>query len=167
MDSSSSLRVNAGETLALVGSDITFTGGGTVAALGVRVELGSVREGRVTLDLSSWALSYDRVQRFGDISLSSQSLIDASQFLTGPTGTPYVAGDRGGMVQIQGRRLSFQDGSLALINNSGNQPFGSIRVRASETVELSGKGSNPRAKSGFHTLNFGSVRWRLACRYFA
>ena len=166
VDSSSSLRVNAGKTLALVGSDISFTGG-TVAAPGGRVELGSVREGLVSLSPGTWALSYDTVQSFGDINLSSQSLIEASQVLSGPTdasylpigptGLPtYAFGPRGGAVQIQGRRLSFQDGSLVLINNFGNQPSGSIRIRASETIELSGRGNSNRRASGLYTLNFGS-----------
>ncbi len=156
VDSSSSLRVNIGKTLALVGSDITFAGG-TVAAPGGRVELGSVREGLVVLNSSNGALSYDTVQSFGDISLFSQSLVDASQALSGPTGVPFYAfAEHGGVVQIQGRRLSFQNGSLALINNSSNHPSGSIRIRASEAIELSGIGSSRRSASGFYTLNFGS-----------
>ncbi|MEM9163260.1 MAG: S-layer family protein [Cyanobacteria bacterium P01_F01_bin.4] len=155
IDSSSSLRIKPGNTFALVGNEITFAGG-TVAAPAGRVDLGSVKEGVVTLDASDWALSYENVQSFGDIHLSSQSLINTSDLLFGPTGVPFAFGSHGGSIQLQGHRISAQDGSIALIQNFGDQSFGSIRVGATETIDLTGTDASGQVDSSFTTMGLGS-----------
>ena len=155
IDSSSGLRVSPGKTFALVGSDITFTGG-LVAAPAGRIELGSVQEGLVGLDPSQWALDYQNVQGFRNISLTSQSLLDASNFAFGPTGRPNVFGSQGGTIQLQGSRISAYDGSAALIQNFGNQSQGSLQVSASERIELVGKDVSNQVRSGFSTVNYGA-----------
>lgn len=120
------LRVVSGKTLALVGGDVGLEGG-TLAAEQGRIELGSVRDGQVSLSStpSGLALSYQSQQRFGDIRLSQQALADAS-------GVP------GGSIQVQGNQVSLANGSLLLIQNQGGQGAGSIRINAAQSVELNG-----------------------------
>ena len=174
VDSSSSLQVKPGNTIALVGSSLVFDGG-TLAAPGGRVELGSVRQGEVSLtsqtpmgEPTQWILGYDEVQQFGDTELSSRSLLNTSDLLFGSV-NPFVIGGgaRGGSIQLQGEQISVRDGSIALIQNFGSQAFGDISVRAAEGIVLEGAfvhtpamGAVPdqQINSGFATNSFGFVR---------
>ncbi|NJM70846.1 MAG: filamentous hemagglutinin N-terminal domain-containing protein [Scytonema sp. RU_4_4] len=132
---STGLRVQPGQTLALVGGNISLEGG-TLTAEGGRVELGSVAEGLVKLNTNSggWTLSYAEVPAFKDIEMRSQALADAS-------------GVSGGSIQVQGRNFSVRDGSLLLIQNQGNQPAGAIQVNASESVTVSGSNADGTIRS--------------------
>jgi filamentous hemagglutinin family protein len=136
--SSTGLQVPAGHTLALIGGDIELIGGTLTAEQG-RLELGSVRDGQVSLD-GGFALSYPGVQTFGDIRLSQQALADASG---------------GGLIQVQGNQVSLMDGSLLLIQNQGTQVGGSIRVNAAQSLELSGTSSDGRIPSGLDSQTVG------------
>ncbi|MBE9062655.1 S-layer family protein [cf. Phormidesmis sp. LEGE 11477] len=155
IDSSSSLQVMPGRTISLIGSDITF-GGGMVSAPGGQIEIGAVREGVVIIDPSNYALDYRNVQRFGDMQFSSQSLINASDLLFESIDTPYAFGSKAGDISLQGRHLSFQDGSVALIQNFGSQLSGSIQVNASDVIELDGSDASGELGSGFTTNSLGS-----------
>jgi large exoprotein involved in heme utilization and adhesion len=118
---STGLQVPAGRTLALIGGDIELIGSTLTAEQG-RIELGSVRDGQVSLG-DGFALSYPGVQNFGSISLSQQALADASG---------------GGLIQVQGNQVSLIDGSLLLIQNKETQAGGSIIVNAAQSLEVSG-----------------------------
>ncbi len=127
----SNLKVNPGKTLALVGSNVTLSGG-ILTAQGGRIELGGVALGKVRLTNtnSGWVLDYKQVQSFGDVNLFQKAALDAS-------------GSMGGSIQIVGRKVTLTDGSLALIQNQGNKLSGNLIVNASESLDLTG--TNPEA----------------------
>ncbi len=122
--STTGLRVPVGRTLALIGGDVDINGGTLTAEQG-RIELGSVRDGQVSLNATNPGLTFDYPgsQHFGTIRLSQQALGDASG---------------GGLIQVQGNSVSLIDGSLLLVQNQGNQAGGNIRVNAAQSLELSG-----------------------------
>ncbi|HEY9611746.1 S-layer family protein [Allocoleopsis sp.] len=149
--SNSGLRVNPGNTLALVGGDVTLEGG-ILTAPGGRIELGSVGEGFVSLTPPSpggatggWTLGYEAVQNFRDIQLLSQTLADAS-------------GVGSGSIQVQGRNLELRDGSVMLIQNQGVQAGGSINVNATETVTLIGTTPDASTRSGLFNETLGIAK---------
>lgn len=124
--SSSGLRVNLGNTLALVGGDIVLEGA-TLTAEGGRIELGSVGSGQVSLNPTpqGWTLDYKGMPSFQNIHLSQRAAVDAS-------------GLGGGSIQLQGANVTLTDGSVILIQNQGIKPAGSISVNASESLQVSG-----------------------------
>ena len=138
-NSSTGLKVAAGQTLALVGGDINIQGGVLTAEQG-RIELGSVRDAQVRFG-DGFALTYPEVQTFGDIRLSQQALADASG---------------SGLIQVQGNQVSLADGSLLLIQNQGTQAGGSIRVNAAQSLELRGTSPDGRIFGGVNSLTLGS-----------
>ena len=127
---SGGLQVHLGNTLALVGGDITLNGS-ILAAKSGRVEIGSVAQGEVNLTPTAfgWTLSYPSQQsslgNYGKILMSSAALVDASG-----------EGSKG--IQLVGRQITMIGGSLALIKTQGTSPAAKISVSASESVELSG-----------------------------
>ncbi|MEN8444901.1 MAG: S-layer family protein [Cyanobacteria bacterium J06555_13] len=178
IDSSSSLTVRPGNTLALIGNGIGLQGG-TLAAPGGHIELGSVAEGLVSLpgntsSNNTQTFDYDSVQTFAEIELSAQALLNTSDVLFDSQENRIILdpfrniaiGSQGGSIQLQGSNITVQDGSLALTQNyTGSQTFGAIRVRASETIELAGKGPNleldetkppRRISSGLVTTSIGA-----------
>lgn len=164
LDSSSSLTVRPGNTLALIGNGIQLRGG-TLAAPGGHIELGSVAEGFVALPSSTEAFDYDNVQTFAEIGLSAQALLNASDLLFDSRGNRIVVdpfgkvaiGAQGGSIQLQGRNFSFQEGALALTQNyTGSQAFGDIRARASETIELTGQNDPRQIATGLVTTSLGA-----------
>lgn len=131
------LQVRPGNTLALVGGSITLPGG-YLTALGGRIELGSVASpGLVSLTPTKqgWALDYDGIQNFQDISLSEEAYVDAS-------------GDTGGDIQIQGRRVTLTEGSQVVSVSYAEGQAGEFRVSASELVELSGTSADGEIPTG-------------------
>ncbi|MBD2181937.1 beta strand repeat-containing protein [Aerosakkonema funiforme] len=132
------LQVPVGSTFALVGGDVLLEGGTMKASQG-RIELGSVGD-RSFVNLSpippstgevsrgGWALNYDGVQNFRDISLSQAAIVDTS-------------GEGGGDIQVQARRLTLTEGAVIYYSNV-SQSGGNIDINTSESVELSG-GFNP------------------------
>ncbi|BAY26450.1 filamentous hemagglutinin-like protein [Calothrix sp. NIES-2100] len=137
------LSVNSGNTLALVGGQITLDGGVLNAPSG-HIELGSASNGTVNLNTSSpsWSFDYSHLQQFGNIQLLHQSLTDAS-------GTP------AGSIHFQGRNISLHDGSAALLVNQGSGNSGDISVNASESLELRGIGTDGFPQSLLRADNFG------------
>jgi filamentous hemagglutinin family protein len=120
------LQVQPGKTLALVGGDVSLEGGGLYAP-GGRIELGSVADNSlVGLNPSNWTLDYSGVKSFQDIPLSQGAYIEA-----GST-------QGGGSIQVQGRDVSLQDGSLVLISTLGAGDAGDLVVHASDSIELGG-----------------------------
>jgi large exoprotein involved in heme utilization and adhesion len=135
----SGLRVNPGNTLALIGGDITLNGG-VLTAEGGNVELGAVsgasaRVGMTETD-AGWTLNYDSVQQFADIELTQRSLVDAGN--TAP-----------GSIRVRGSNLSLQGASALLLENRGTQPTGSIDIQTTQSVQLTGDApSNTLFSSG-------------------
>jgi len=131
------LQVIPGQTLALLGGNLALEGGNLTAA-GGRVELGSVGGATfVTLTATNQglALSYPDIQNFQDISFSKAASIDAT-------------GVGGGNVFAAGRRITLTDGSVILAFTEGAEAGGTLKVRASETVELIGTSADSLFNSG-------------------
>lgn len=78
-ESTSGLQVKPGNTLALVGGNISLSGGLLTADSG-HIELGSIGEGQIGLNPTTlgWTFSYNKVQNFLDINLSGKAALDAS-----------------------------------------------------------------------------------------
>ncbi|MCL1467309.1 filamentous hemagglutinin N-terminal domain-containing protein [Argonema galeatum] len=146
----SGLRVQPGNTLALVGGDVTISGG-TLTAESGRIELGSVKDGFVGINPTAfgWNLDYSDVQNFGDIRLNSRALAD-------------VSGAGSGSIQVQARNLEMRDGSVLLIQNRSPLLSGNINVNASESVQLIGTTPDGAIRTGLHTQAVGGMGGDIA-----
>lgn len=140
------LKVQPGNTLALVGGGIVSEGG-TLIAEGGRIDLGSVAGGLVNLNPNAqgWNLSYEGVANFQDIALSQKALADTS-------------GPGSGSIGLQGRNISINDGSIALIQTQGAESAGSINVNASESLSLVGTTADGQISSNLFTETIGAGR---------
>ncbi len=120
------LRLQPNKTIALIGGNVTFEGGVITAPSG-GIEIGSINSGVVSLTLTSGGINFDytAVNSFQDIQLAKQSLLDAS-------------GEFFGDIHIQGRNITFTDGSLALIANLERLKPGAISIDATETLDMTG-----------------------------
>ncbi|MBW4565382.1 MAG: filamentous hemagglutinin N-terminal domain-containing protein [Mojavia pulchra JT2-VF2] len=127
------LQVKPGNTLALIGGDVTLLGsiltaGDTPTATAGRIELGSVAgDSLVKLDSTDkgWILNYQGVHNFKDIQISQESIVNAS-------------GAGGGAIQVQGKKVSLTDRSRIVSFTFGSQPGGTVTLKASESLNLSG-----------------------------
>ncbi len=138
------LQVQTGKTLALVGGDLELEGGNLTAA-GGRIELGSVAgNSLVSLNPANqgWVLRYEGAQNFRNIQLT-QRTVDGSKI---PSFVD-ASGAGGGDIQVQGRRVMLTDGSQILTTTLGAQPGGTLRVIASESVELIDPGTFLRTQT--------------------
>ena len=140
----SGLQVGAGQTLALIGGGVNFSGGIASTNGGGHVEVGSVSDGLVSLNLTpaGWMGDYSAVRQFNDIHLAQQSLIDAS--------------GSNGSIQVQGRNINLSDGSAVLLQNLGAQPSGNITVYAREALNLTGTTPDGRSGSYIQMDNLGT-----------
>lgn len=124
------LSVRDGQTLALIGGNLTLEGGILRVGDRGRIELGSVGQGRVSLNelpSQGWRLGYEGAQSFQNIQFNSASLADLS-------------GNSGGSIQLQGARITIADGSAILLQNLGADAS-SIEINATEAVEVRGTSS--------------------------
>ena len=140
LGNSSFLQAESGRTLALVGGNITLDGGILNAATG-RVELSSVQQGEVDLNLiknqnnQDFSLDISANSKLGNIQLLQQSLID-------------VSGASAGSIQLNGNSISFQDGSVLMVQNQGLQPAGDTNINATEFLEINGISADGKIRSG-------------------
>jgi len=121
------LTTAPGTTLALIGNGITFDGG-AVTSPGGNVELGSVAENSfVTLEplANGWQANYDNVSQFRDVVLDNLAVVDAS-------------GEGAGDINVQGRNIQIFNGSAITSNTTGNLDGGTIRIQASDLLEING-----------------------------
>lgn len=176
----SNLAVKTGQTLALIGGDLTIVGSTNPQATGLtaggiplilnqgnvvpttpggRVELGSVTQGDVNFANTDKGLAFNylSVQNFGDIQLLGNAKVDTS-------------GTGGGEMQIQARNLRLSEGSRLSSFTLGDLPGGTIAVNTSASVEIIGTGGYEENVlkfvtgtvtirdliNGFFTLTFGS-----------
>ncbi|MBD2614329.1 S-layer family protein [Nostoc punctiforme FACHB-252] len=137
------LKVQPGNTLALVGGGI-ISEGGTLTAEGGRIDLGSVAGGLVSLNPSpqGWNLGYQGVTSFQDIALSQKALADTS-------------GPGSGSIQLQGRNISIRDGSVVLIQTQGTESAAGINVNASESLSLVSTTTDGQISSNLFTETIG------------
>ena len=144
------LEAQVGHALALIGGDVTFTGGIVTAPSG-RIEIGSVTSGQVSIKpnlLEGFSLSYEGVKSFQDVLFSKQSLLNAS-------------GIFGGDVQIVGRNVKFTDSSLAFIENRGSNSLGAINVSASNYFSINGITNFSKNYPNFITIPDGLISQAL------
>jgi filamentous hemagglutinin family protein len=120
------LAVNPGQTLALVGGDLTL-GGGNLTATAGRIELGSVAGGEVRLNPQDWRLDYGNVEQFRDVRLTEAASLETS-------------GNRGGVIKVQGRNIQITETSALLADTLGTGTGGSLILNATERVQVSGFG---------------------------
>ncbi|MDJ0619958.1 MAG: filamentous hemagglutinin N-terminal domain-containing protein [Calothrix sp. MO_192.B10] len=141
------LKVKPGQTLALIGGDVSLKGASLTAEDG-RIELGSVRDSTVNLkqDNSSWIFNYKdvNINNFQDISLASGLRLNVPpSFGGGYTflgSSLEVSGKKGGDIQVQGRRIDISEGSAMLADTLGDSDTGgTLTIKATEAVNLSGK----------------------------
>lgn len=139
------LRVRPGKTLALVGGDISLNGG-VLTAPGGRIELGSVNNQLVNINLTArgFNLSYTGSNNLQDIRLTQKSLIDTSGVIAGS-------------IQLKGNNLSLTDGSTVLIQNQGLLPAGDINLTAGGTVLLSGTSLDKTISTGVVSETLGGT----------
>ncbi|MEH1935816.1 MAG: S-layer family protein [Nostoc sp.] len=118
------LRVQTGQTLALVGSQIDMAGA-TLEAPDGRIELWGVQNAGITIDNSAgWQLaSTGTTPNWGTISLQHSSALK-------------TGGTDGGAIHIQGRGLTVQSSSIAASTVSGQGK--GITVQTTEYVNVSG-----------------------------
>lgn len=127
IDTTSGLRVQPNQTLALVGGDMALTGA-TIKTAGGQVELGSVAgEGLVDLTptVKGWVLGYSNIKVFGDIQLSDAAVVDAS-------------GSGGGDIRVNSRNLSLTAGSQLEASTLGTEAGGNIEVNVTDSLTLVG-----------------------------
>jgi filamentous hemagglutinin family protein len=136
------LQVGAGNTLALIGGQVDFSGGIAAVAGGGHVEVGSVSQGQVRLNPTTqgWVGDYSAVQQFNDIHLAQHSLLDAS--------------GNDGSIQLQGRNIRLSEASLALVQRYGGSSAEGINVSAAGTLTLAGNTSDGKLGSAIGTQNF-------------
>ncbi|MGB0560930.1 MAG: hypothetical protein ACPGVO_03900 [Spirulinaceae cyanobacterium] len=130
-----SLTVDNGRSITLVGGDVTLDGGNLLAPQG-QINVGSVGiNSTVALNGSTFTPNYDGVNSFGDITLTNLASLDAS-------------GDGGGAIQVQGRQISLDDGSLFFSNTTGIVDGQDITVTATESLTINGTNTDGDVPSG-------------------
>jgi filamentous hemagglutinin family protein len=122
------LTVAPGNTLALVGGDITFTGGIVTVPSG-RIEIGSVANGEVDLipTPGGLVLGYSRVTEFG-----TMQLLERSSLFNPAVGDNPLSG-----IQVVGGNIIL-DGSQIAAVTPGNFNSGNITIYASKSFALGG-----------------------------
>lgn len=121
------LEVPMGKTLALIGGNINLQGGNLEAEAG-RIELGSIQShGNVNLESTNlgWIFNYEEIKQFSNITLEQVASINTT-------------GQTGGNVQLQGRNIYFQDGSVILSNTEGSGNAGDVNIKATGLIEFTG-----------------------------
>lgn len=129
-NSTTGLRIQPKNTIALIGGNVEFDGG-VVSAPSGRIEVGSVGAGQVRIkhNMQGFTLDYSAAQNLQNIHLAKLSLLD-------------VSGTGGGDISLLGRQVRLSDGSFALSENQGFQPAGRITVKATELLEMIGTTQN-------------------------
>ena len=161
------LAVQPGNTLALVGGEVSIVDGNTntfpatLAAPGGRIEIGSVASNSLvslTPVDQGFTLDYENVQNFQDISLSQLAIIDVTDL--NPLPFPFGGGQEigSGDIQLQGQRIRITGGSQISSQTAGDLAAGTIILKASEVIDLSGTGDTPfgAITSNVNTITVGN-----------
>lgn len=124
--STTGLNMATGETFGLLGGNVTLSGS-TVTAPAGRIELGAVRDdATVTLREVSdgWTFDDATISGSGDVHLEQATL--------------ELRGDGGGNLNIQAQNITATDGTLINSVMTGSKNGGTVQLKATDTVELSG-----------------------------
>ena len=127
------LAVAPSQTLALVGGDVTLTGGILTAPSG-RIEIGSVANGEVNLTpiATGWRLGYDQIQEFRTIQLLSRSSL----------WNPNSSSNSQGGIQVQGGRVVLNGRSQIAALTQGSLPGADITINAAQSLDVGGGSDN-------------------------
>jgi filamentous hemagglutinin family protein len=139
------IKVADQKSLLLVGGDIILDKGG-VNALGGRVELAAIAgQGQVDLDIKDNQLSLHVPENLAlaDILLKNDSIIDTS-------------GGGAGDVRLYGKNIRLTDRSKILSQVYGDQPGGSIIIKASNSLALVGAKQGNGSFSELSTITASS-----------
>ena len=114
------LNIKAGNTLALLGGDISVAAN-DLSAVGGNIEIGSVKYGTVDLESEDrgWQFGYDRVKELGQIEFRDRANINAS-----------------GAVSFFGKTIDFVNGSGIRNFTDANGAGGAINLTASQSIAL-------------------------------
>ncbi len=121
------LKVADGQTLALVGKDIDVLGG-NITSNGGNIELWAIDNGLLSLVDINGQLQVESEQEplsYGNIKLNQAASVDAS-------------GNSGGSIELQGKNITVQDGSVILTDTLGNGSGGILNVRGTESIKVQG-----------------------------
>ena len=153
----SNLSVNPGQTLALVGGNLSLNRANLTAPQG-HIELGSVASsGQVNLTpiTPGFALDYSDIQQFGTINLTDSTAVNTSDLGAGGGGKIRVRGGQvtltqgsnlvaetfgnvnGGGIDIQANQVKLQQGSFASTSTFGAGTGGNLTIRA-DRVNVTG-----------------------------
>ncbi|BAY99427.1 filamentous hemagglutinin-like protein [Tolypothrix tenuis PCC 7101] len=145
----SGLQLQSGKTLALVGGNIAVNGG-LLSAPGGNIALGSINNASLVLNSTpqGFTLTYPNGASFGNIELSQRALASTHDVTRGG----------GGAIQIQGKQVSIQDGSLILVQNRSNQAAGDITINATDSLNIIGKSADFKSSSSLvnETISSGA-----------
>lgn len=120
----SGLSVLPGQAIALIGGNIDFTGG-IVRAPDSRIELASVQEGVISIEQEqSKPFNYEDVTRFGNITISSLSLLETDGF-------------SGAQISLTGDSIDIDGGSLIFNRNFLGPSQGSINLSSVNDITIS------------------------------
>lgn len=114
------LSVQPGNTLALMGGDVSITRN-SLNAIASNIEISSIKSGIVGLeqDNGSWNFNYDSIREFGRINLNNKALINSS-----------------GIVDLQGKTINFTSSSGIRNFTDVTGTGGIIKLNATESVNL-------------------------------
>ncbi|MEM1254721.1 MAG: filamentous hemagglutinin N-terminal domain-containing protein [Cyanobacteria bacterium P01_H01_bin.21] len=155
------LFVSPGHTLALVGGDVTVSGG-TVSAPSGRLEIGSAAQGTVGLisledgAVDGFALNYENPQAFEAIPQAFRAIPQAFGAIVLREGALVNTSGRGaGAMTLQGQTVAVEDGSQILALTLGNLPGGNVNINATDSVTVEGASADNRIISRISTNTFG------------
>ena len=138
------LQVMEGQTLALIGGDVTLEGGHIDAPSG-RIELGSVGKDSfvsVTSIEQGFALGYDPEGAFQDVVFR-----EALPFGSGDIASINASGV-GGSINIQGQNVTLTDGSQVFNFTTSSGNGGLTQIVASDSVVVIGFGTSLASQVG-------------------
>jgi filamentous hemagglutinin family protein len=158
------LRVQPGQTLALVGGNVNLAGGNLTAENG-RVELAAVGSaGLVPLTATNPGWTIGPGWTVGNATVENATVENATVGNAGPNRSGEVrltqaasidtSGSSGGAIRVQGRQVSLTDGSTFLATTLGNGQGQGITVQAAESLEVlgfSGTATAPKFPSSLLT----------------
>ncbi|AFY55446.1 filamentous hemagglutinin family N-terminal domain protein [Rivularia sp. PCC 7116] len=125
----SGLQTQPGNTLALLGGDISIEGGILFASEG-QIALGSVaanEEVGLNFNDQGFSFNYQGIQNFKDINFSQGALV-----------ATITTSNIGGDINLQGKRISLTEGSQVFSIAQAQGRLGNLTVNASESVEVIG-----------------------------
>jgi len=144
-----SLNVDPRRTLALVGGDLRLEGGSILQAPEGRIELGSVGDNSFvsfTPTPGGFVLGYEGVTNFRDIQLLGRERAT----------TVSTAGNSGGNIQVQSRKLTLDGSAVIEADTQGAGAGGGVTVRATESIDLNGISPNGAISNRISTVTSGT-----------